>query len=271
MITAGGTALVVAVLGLGEAGSRIAADLAAAGAVVRGFDPLVPARSAAAGITECSGDADACRGASLVLSLTCAHEAEGALASALPGIGGSAIYADLNTASAQLKARLAERAAGAGIAFADVALMSPVPGHGLGTPMLACGPAADRFARIVGPLGGTVEVLPGPPGTAAARKLVRSVFYKGLAAAVTEAIRAARAAGCEDWLRENISRELSNASAATVDRLEEGSVRHARRRADEMNAAAELLADLGIPPRVATASAQWLEQLMAERAADPAD
>ena len=34
-----GAPLVVAVLGLGEAGSAIAADLAAAGAVVRGFDP----------------------------------------------------------------------------------------------------------------------------------------------------------------------------------------------------------------------------------------
>ena len=264
-MSAGGPAVVVAVLGLGEAGSRIAADLVAAGAVVRGFDPLVAAGTEVAGVVECSGDADACHGASLVLSLTCAHEADDALASALPGIGGSAIYADLNTASAQLKARLAERAARAGIAFTDVALMSPVPGHGLGTPMLACGPGAGRFAQVVGQLGGAVEVLPGPPGTAAARKLVRSVFYKGLAAAVTEAIRAARAAGCEDWLRENIGQELSNASAATVRRLEDGSVRHARRRADEMNAAAALLTDLGIPPRVATASARWLEQLTAEQ------
>ena len=42
----------------------------------------------------------------------------------------------------------------------------------------------------------------GEAGAAAARKLVRSVFYKGLAAAVTEALRAARAAGCEQWLRQ---------------------------------------------------------------------
>jgi 3-hydroxyisobutyrate dehydrogenase-like beta-hydroxyacid dehydrogenase len=148
--------------------------------------------------------------------------------------------------------------------------MSPVPGNGLRTPMLACGPAAARFADIVGQLGGSVDVLPGPPGTAAARKLVRSVFYKGLAAAVIEALRAARAAGCEDWLRENIRHELAGASAQTVDRLEQGSVRHAQRRADEMAAAAELLADLGIPPRIASASARWLEQLMAEQAAAPA-
>ena len=183
---------VVAVLGLGEAGSVIAADLVAAGAAVRGFDPRVAAASADAGIIECDGDADACRAAALVLSLTCAHEAENALAAALPWIGRAAIYADLNAGSSALKARPADRAADAGIAFADVALMSPVPGNGLRTPMLACGPASGRFAWVIGGLGGTVEVLPGPPGTAAARKLVRSVFHKGLAAAVVEALRASR-------------------------------------------------------------------------------
>lgn len=255
---------VVAVLGLGEAGSAIAADLCAAGAVVRGFDPRIPAR---AGLIGCADDADACRGAAVVLSLTCAHEAESALAAALPGIGSSTIYADLNTASSQLKAHLADLAAGAGIAFADVALMSPVPGNGLRTPMLACGPAAERFAQVVGPLGASVEVLPGPPGSAAARKLVRSVFYKGLAAAVIESLRAARAAGCEEWLRENIRHELASASSATLERLEHGSVRHAQRRADEMTAATELLDQLAVPARVASASVQWLRQLVAEQAA----
>jgi 3-hydroxyisobutyrate dehydrogenase-like beta-hydroxyacid dehydrogenase len=252
---------VIAVLGLGEAGSAIAADLVAADAQVRGFDPLV---TAGPGITPCDGDADACHGATVVLSLTCAHEAEAALKAALPGVGSDAIYADLNTASARFKARLAEVAATAETEFADVAMLSPVPGLGLRTPMLASGPAAARFAAILTALGATVDVLPGPPGTAAVRKLVRSVFYKGLAAAVTEALRAARSAGCEDWLRSVIAAELSGFSAATVDRLEQGSIRHARRRADEMAAAAELLGELGVPARVALASEQWLRDLMAE-------
>ncbi|HEX7996586.1 MAG TPA: NAD(P)-binding domain-containing protein, partial [Streptosporangiaceae bacterium] len=146
---------VIAVLGLGEAGSAIAADLVAAGAQVRGFDPLVPGGR---GITPCDGDADACRGAAVVLSLTCAHEAEAALKNALPGLGPEAIYADLNTASAGFKARLAELAAAAGTAFADVAMLAPVPGLGLRTPMLASGPAAARFAAIVTELGARVDV-----------------------------------------------------------------------------------------------------------------
>jgi 3-hydroxyisobutyrate dehydrogenase-like beta-hydroxyacid dehydrogenase len=268
-VVSGADPVVVAVLGLGEAGSAIAADLAAAGAVVRGFDPRVAA-AAVPGVTECAGDADAARGSAVVISLTCAHEAEGALSAALPGLPPGAIYADLNTASSGLKVALAGRAAAAGIAFADVALMSPVPGNGLRTPMLVSGPAAERFARVIGGLGASVGVLAGPPGAAAARKLVRSVFYKGLAAAVTEALRAAGAAGCEDWLRDNIRQELASASAATLDRLEQGSVQHAVRRTDEMAAAAELLRQLGVPPRVAEASEQWLRQLAAEQGSSPA-
>lgn len=215
---------VIAVLGLGEAGSEIATDLVSAGAVVHAFDPKVVAPAATRGFTS---DADAARRAQVILSLTSAHEALETLELALPGIGAEAIYADLNTASAGLKATLAQTAAAAGIAFVDVALMAPVPGLGLGTPMLASGRAADELARVLGSLGATVTVLPGPPGAAATRKLVRSVFYKGLAAAVTEALRAGRAAGCEEWLRDDIAAVLASASAATVDRLEEGSIRHA--------------------------------------------
>lgn len=255
-------ALVIAVLGMGEAGSAIAADLRDAGVQVRGFDPVV---TAPAGVIACDGDADACRGATVVLSLTTAHEAEAALSAALPGLREGAIYADLNTSSSGLKERLAAVAGQAAVAFADVALMSPVPGRGLRTPMLVSGPAAEDYARILGQVGAVVEILAGPPGAAAARKLVRSVFFKGLAAAVTESLRAARAAGCEDWIRANIATELASASAATVDRLEHGSIQHAGRRAEEMAAASDLLRELGIPPRIASASEQWLRDLLAEQ------
>jgi 3-hydroxyisobutyrate dehydrogenase-like beta-hydroxyacid dehydrogenase len=253
--------LTIAVLGLGEAGSAIAADLSAAGAIVRAFDPRVPAASL--GIVECDSDADACQGADVVLSLTTAHEALDALNAALPGLPPDAIYADLNTSSSSLKMALSM--ALSTTRFADVALMAPVPGRGLHTPMLVSGPAADDYARLLGGLGAPVEVLAGPPGAAADRKLVRSVFFKGLAAAVTESLRAARAAGCEDWIRDNIAAELTTASAATVDRLEQGSVQHARRRAEEMADAAGLLRDLGIPPRIAEASEEWLWQLLKEQ------
>jgi 3-hydroxyisobutyrate dehydrogenase-like beta-hydroxyacid dehydrogenase len=261
-MTAAAPPLAVAVLGLGEAGGRFAGDLAAAGARVRGFDPAVPAP---AGIQPADGDADACRGAVLVISLTTAGEAEGALREALGGLEPGAVYADANTASAGQKRRLAAIAAKAGVPFADLAIMAPVPPRGLRTPMLACGPAATETARLLGGCGASVGVLPGPPGTAATRKLLRSVFYKGMAAAVVEALRAAEAAGQADWLRGHIAAELAAADASTAERLEQGSYSHARRRAHEMAAASELLTELGVPPRVARASQDWLEELAAGR------
>ena len=248
----------VAVLGLGEAGGAIARDLVAAGATVRGYDPAV---AAPPGVQGTGGEAEAAAGADLVLSVNSAHDAYDALMAGRVGVAGGAAWADLNTASPGLKRRLWTAAREHDIPFADVAIMAPVPGRGLHTPMLASGDAAERVAAILGPLGASVEVLPGDPGLAAARKLLRSVFFKGLAAAVVEALEAARAAGCEDWLRENIIDELTAAGPATVDRLVTGTHRHAVRRAAEMSAAADMLTELGVPPLTAAASRDLLERL----------
>jgi 3-hydroxyisobutyrate dehydrogenase-like beta-hydroxyacid dehydrogenase len=249
---------VVAVLGLGEAGSAIGRDLLAAGVTVRGYDPVVPAP---AGMVATSSDAEACSGADLVLSLTTAHEAEAAFRASVPGLQPGARFADLNTSAAELKQRLAAMAGQRGIAFADVAMMAPVPGRGIRTPMLVSGDAAAAVAAALTSLGGNAEVIPGPAGAAASRKLCRSVFYKGMAAAVTESLRAGRAAGCESWLRENIAGDIG---PDLLDRLEQGSIKHAARRTDEMAAATELLGELGIPARIAAASRDWLAQLTEE-------
>lgn len=248
----------VGVLGFGEAGSLIAVDLVAAGFDVRGFDPRVDAPT---GVTTRADDADAVRDADLVLSLTGARDAVEALGNALPTLREGTVWADLNTTSPAVKQRLAEVAAGRGVAVVDVALMAPVPGHGLRTPMAAAGPAASGFAAMLAAAGVVVDVVDGPVGTATSRKLLRSVFYKGLAAAVVEALAAARAAGCEDWLRQNIVDELVGFDERTLERLVDGTRRHARRRTDEMAAAAEQLRQLGVVPRVTAAAEELLRDV----------
>ena len=248
----------VAVLGLGEAGGAISRDLASAGVRVRAYDPLV---EPAVSLVSCTDEADAARGADLVLSVNSAKAAEDALRAGLPGMGSGAVWADLNTGAPALKRRLGELAASSGVAFADVSLMAPVPGKGLFTPMLVSGPAARTYADLLVPLGAHVSTLDGPAGEAATRKLLRSVFFKGMAASVVEALYAARAAGLEDWLRAHIAEELTAADAAFAERLETGSRLHAARRAEEMRAVAELLTELGVPARISSASRAWLEQL----------
>ena len=252
--------LVIAVLGLGEAGSVIARDLVAAGAVVRGYDPAVAAEP---GITDTPGEAEAARGADLVLSVNSAKAAVDAFRAGRPGLRPGALWADLNTASPGLKRELASIAEAGGVPFADVAMMAPVPGRGLRVPMLASGDGAERYARLLTPLGAGIEVLAGPAGLAATRKLLRSVFYKGMAAAIVEALEAARAAGHEQWLREHIAAELAEADAGSVERIVDGTARHAVRRTAEMEAAAEMLTELGVPPVMADASRALHERLSA--------
>jgi 3-hydroxyisobutyrate dehydrogenase-like beta-hydroxyacid dehydrogenase len=256
--------LCVAVLGLGEAGGLISRDLVQAEVDVRGYDPAV---TASGGVVNCTSEADAVQGADIVLSVNSAADATTAADNGLPAIAAGAVWADLNTSGANLKRELADRVSRTPGTFVDVALMSPVPGRGLRTPMLASGEGAERYADAMIRLGADVEVLPGEPGDAATRKLLRSVFFKGMAAAVVEALTAARAAGCEEWLRANIADELVRSDAATVERLERGSVRHAVRRGHEMDAAAGLLTELGVPNRVAVASRDLLEELAATSSA----
>jgi 3-hydroxyisobutyrate dehydrogenase-like beta-hydroxyacid dehydrogenase len=251
---------VVAVLGFGEAGSLIARDLAAAGATVRGFDPAVPAPP---GVTDTGSDADAASGADLVLSVNSAKEAVGALRAALAAMTPGTLWADLNTAAPGIKAELAAIGGAHGIEVTDIAMMAPVPGRGLRVPMIASGESAARVAAMLTALGADIEVLDGPAGLAASKKLLRSVFYKGMSASIVEALEAARAAGCEPWLREHIAEELTKADGATVDRIVTGTRQHAVRRGAEMEAAAQMLTELGVQPLMADASRALHERLAA--------
>lgn len=252
----------VAMLGLGEAGGRLAADLLAAGVDVRGFDPNpaddVPVSVRAPDIETAAAGCD------VVLSVNTAKVALDVGSAALPSVAAGAIYADLNTATPALKRDLARRADRAGVRFADVGLLGPIPTRGLGAPALASGTGAQAFAEFFGPLGMPVTVVSAEAGDAAALKLVRSVFMKGLAASAVESLRAANAIGSADWLRDEIAAVIGE---PFLERLVEGSARHAVRRVDEMKAARDLLLELGVEPRVASATASLLTELASEHVA----
>ena len=251
-----GRSPVVAVLGLGEAGRRIAGDLARAGCVVRGWDPVVVSVPA---VDRAGGPTEAVAGADLVLGLTTAAHAMNAAVSAAPGLDETQVYADMNTTARTLKSALAAVVRPTGAAFVDVALLGPVPMQGIRTPALASGDGAARVAALVRPLGMPVDVVGDEPGDAAGLKLVRSVFMKGLAATVLESLEAARVRGAEDWLRAEISGVIGE---PLLDRLVAGTVTHARRRLDEMEATVAYLEELGVEPRVSRATADLLESLV---------
>lgn len=249
----------IAVLGLGEAGSIYARGLAERGAEVVGFDPVV--LEAPAGVTRLASIGDAVDGAELVLSLVGATAADAVLGEALPRMTASAAFADFNTGAPEQKRGLATRAGAAGIPFADVAVMAPVPRAGIDTELFASGDGAESAADALGGYGLPIRVIGADAGDAAGLKLVRSVFMKGLAGLVFESLAAAEKIGATAEARAQIAAELGPDGDALVQRLLDGTRQHAARREHEMLDTRDFLTALGTPTRMTDGTIAWLRSL----------
>ncbi len=247
----------IAVFGLGEAGSLIAGDLAAAGAVVRAYDPAEV--DTPAGVRRCAQPVEAVAGVELVVSIVPAADAPTAARQALDEIPDGAVYADLGTGSAELKRELAGLVEPR-LAFADVGMMTTVPGHGLAVPSLVSGSGAARYVELLTPYGAVVEAVGAEPGVAATRKLLRSVVTKGLAAVIIESMRGAQAAGEAEWVWGNIVHQLTVTDETFIRRLVEGTGVHHERRLHEMEAAADLLVESGVEPVMTRSTVEHLRR-----------
>lgn len=248
----------ITVLGLGEAGGIYASGLASAGAAVSGYDPFIANTT---GIRQVADISEAVCDADVVISLVGASAAKTVASAALPAMSANAVYADFNTAAPQVKAELSTEAAAHGIAFADVAVLAPVPRDGSRTPLLASGDGAETFGERMRPLAVPVETIDAPAGAAAGRKLVRSVFMKGLAGVVLESAAAGDAAGCGVWIHEQMASELGPGGSALVERLRSGSLAHAVRRMHEVDDAGDYLGQLGVPTWMTQGAHAWLAHL----------
>ncbi|MFI6701563.1 NAD(P)-binding domain-containing protein [Streptomyces sp. NPDC050509] len=251
------------VLGLGEAGSLYSAGLVERGWTVTGYDPadnVTPDGVRRAGTPEA-----AVRDADVVLSLVGGRAAEPAAQSVAAFLARGSVYADMNTTDPAAKRRIA--ASVGDDRFADVSVIGSVPEYGAATAVVISGAGSPPAARLFAALGARVEDIAGAPGDASARKLLRSTFMKGLGALIVESSAAGRAAGAEEWVRTQIVNELAGGEAA-LDRLYEGTLRHAARRAGESAAAAELLDSLGRRP-VMTRAAAEAHQALADAALMP--
>ena len=232
------------IIGLGEAGARYATALVELGHQVTGTDPAAP--DTPAGVTRVPTVELAVADADVVLVMTSASVAPAVCDAALPHLRPGACYADFTSSAPAVMQQLGERVQTAGSLFADVAILGPVAWHGAGTPLMVSGVGGPVVAELLRPAGGTIDVLDEPPGSAMAHKLLRSVFMKGLASLIVEAVDAGRAAGYESWIRGQIAAQLAGDGQAVIDRLLTGTVTHAERRGHEMQDAARYLADLGV-------------------------
>ncbi len=250
----------ICIFGLGEAGALIAADLVAAGATVAAFDPA--GIEAPEGVQLHDSATEAVVGAELIMSVTTPARAPAALSQALEAIGDDAIYADLSTGSPNMKRGLALTADRADIPFADVALLSSIPGVGLRARALASGSGGERYAELLKPLGADVSFCGEEAGKAASRKYLRAIMLRGVGAIAVEALQSGHSADDVEWLWSNMTEEIS----AGDNWLEESVTRlgpFAQRRRRELDSCLLYLNDLGVDPIMTRSTIEMLRRIEA--------
>ena len=250
--------MIIAILGIGEAGGTLARDLIAAGIQVRGWDP--EPRMIPNGLEFASSNPAAASGADIVLSVNWASVAMEVAAEVAPVLQPDQLYADLNTTAPQLKRAMAPIIDTTGALFVDAALMDPIRPKGLRTQVYASGSGAEIFAEKMTRLGMPVTYLDRDAGNAATHKLVRSIMYKGVAAVIIECLEAAKVLNMTDYARAQMLKIICD--EPMIDRFVNGSIKHAKRRVEEMEAVVEMLKSIGVSSFTSQAAMQRLKEIL---------
>jgi 3-hydroxyisobutyrate dehydrogenase-like beta-hydroxyacid dehydrogenase len=263
----------VAVIGFGEAGAILGAELARAGAVIATYDILVDAavtrpdllaRAAGAGVRAADTLAGAVMGADLVISaVTAASAAEVARHSASL-LQPRQWFLDINSVSPDVKRANAALIEAAGAAYVEAAVMAPVPPQRLRVPMLLGGARAALLAPALAALGMNVSAVSAAVGVVSAIKMCRSVMIKGLEALAVECLFAARHYGAENEVLASLDRSFPGMGWARElpDYLISRVAEHGRRRAAEMREVAATVAGAGIEPLMSAATARRQDELV---------
>jgi 3-hydroxyisobutyrate dehydrogenase-like beta-hydroxyacid dehydrogenase len=266
----------VCLIGLGEVGKTLAADLLARGyRNLATWDILFPdvtsqPRRAAAELDVRRGASaqDAVAGAQVVISAVTAAQDVAAATSVAAHLDPGAFFLDLNSVSPGVKQHAADLITAAGARYVEAAIMSPIGPKRIASPMLFGGPHAAEFAPLAHELGFSgAKVFSDRIGRASAAKMCRSVVVKGVEALLGESLLTARRYGVENTVIESLENLFPAANWRTLARyMISRSLIHGRRRAEEMREAAQTVSEAGIGPWMSSASAQrqeWAAQFRA--------
>ncbi len=172
------------------------------------------------------------------------------------------LYLDCNSCSPATKMAAERLIVAAGATYVDVAVMSPVyPGRHR-TPLLVSGAASGNAVQKLSDFGMKARAVGDKVGQASSIKMLRSVMIKGFEALTAECVLAARRAGVEEAVIASLQ-----ASDPGVDWLKRSAYNlermmvHGKRRASEMREVAATLRELGLPDRMAVATAEWQAQI----------
>lgn len=256
----------IALIGFGEVGQILGADLRAGGAEalsawdLKFSDPSSPLRARAhdAGLRVAANAIDVAAGASIVISAVTAGECTAAAHSVAAGIAAGCIYLDLNSVAPRTKSEAADSIAARGGRYVEAAVMSPILPRRISSPILLGGPHAEAFLPVARTLGfaGT-ELFSDVLGRASAAKMCRSVMVKGIESLLTESLLAARRYGVEDAVLGSLNAMLPVGDWPKLARyMISRSLQHGTRRAEEMREVARAVADAGLDPLMSAACAE---------------
>ena len=254
----------VALIGLGEVGRVAVEDLTALGIkTLRAWDEAFAdpnsraSRNAAELPVFAADSAEAVAGVDLVICAVTAANDLDAATSAAPFLSPGTWFVDLNSSSPGQKRQAATVIEAVGGRYVEAALMSAIHPRRLGAPFLLGGPHALAFAEAARQYGLTgATFYADEVGLAAATKLCRSIIVKGLEALFTESMLAARAHGVEQQVLGSLSNILPDADWEQVARyFISRSLEHGQRRSEEMLEAADTVAQAGVDPVMARATA----------------
>ena len=251
----------IAILGLGEAGSHFANDLAVMGIEIIGFDPN-PIRKLHSTITLVNSNVEAVKNADIIFSVNLSSESENIAKEIASVLNPEQFFCEMNTSSPEKKKAIATILESTGVKMIDLAIMAPVPPKGIKTPFLAAGEYVEEFIRKIESLNLTISGLENSQiGDAATRKLLRSIVYKGIAAVICEAVEAGESFEMQSYIREQISSVIGG-NDELIDRFVQGSKTHALRRMHEMEAVIEMLQEKGLDPIVSRGTRDNLQKLI---------
>ena len=268
----------IALIGFGEVGGIFGHDFRTGGLRVSAFDILLDSEPSRSAMLEKAGKADvraadtpedAVRGAELVISAVTAASAVDAARSAAAHLSAGQIYFDLNSVSPDTKREIANVLKSSPATFVEAAVMAPVSPQRLKVPMLLGGPDASGVAPLLTAIGMNVKAISDQIGVPSAIKMCRSIIIKGLEAITVESMFTARRYGAEKQVLDSLAATYPGMGwdSTLPDYLISRVAEHGKRRAAEMREAAQAVADAGIEPLTALATAQrqdWLAQIVAE-------
>jgi 3-hydroxyisobutyrate dehydrogenase-like beta-hydroxyacid dehydrogenase len=263
------SAVRVGLIGFGEVGQALGADLANADvASIVAWDLLfadpasIPSRGLGGTRVAAGADApSAARDAQLVISAVTAAQDANAARSVLSGLQPGTFFLDLNSVSPEMKREVAAIIASSGARYVEGAVMSPIHPLRITSPILLGGPHAEAFLALGKRLGFTgATVFADEVGRASAAKMCRSVMIKGMEALVTESLLAARKHGVEETVLASLANLFPAADWRKLAQyMISRSLLHGKRRAEEMREVAQTVANAGLVPHMSAACAERQE------------